>query len=545
MTISSTTRKVGPLIGNGVATSFAFPFKIFEEEDLLAVQFNVATGVETDLVLNKDYTVSLNADQDANPGGSITLTVALATGFNLTLTSDQPDLQEVDITNQGAFYPEVITGGLDGLCIEIQQLREQANRSLRFPISDPPLDAVLPAAAERAGHNLSFDENGNLQSGDQWELEAFAGALLGAQDGNNKIFTLTNNGTPLGQTPQEPIVWNNYPLVPGSGYTLGPGVDQVTFAVAPDPLDTLYGQGFIYLVAPVAPALTGSAFFAGPLSGAQNLTNTVFTLTNNGSPLIGAPDQVFVWQNFPLAPGVGYTLGPNPNQVTLTTPPKATDTLYAQGILPGGLTGFPSTVLSGAQDPNTLTAQGIYYLPDGMVGPTIPQPPHEWNSTGGVLEVFNYPGDPTHTQYVMQRYQTAYDFQFAPGEIFVRWYTDYTGTLGWTPWIDVGNIGTCINTAATADLNTFTEAGVYYFPFGTGPNTPNPPTGAINSDGSILEVLSYSNAAYNPYILQRFTLSQDCWSGAAPGRFFERWNWNNAGTQTWSPWFYYLPAGTA
>jgi hypothetical protein len=89
MTISSTNRKAGPYIGNGTTTVFPFYFKVFTAADVEVVKLNVSTNVETTLALTTDYTVTLNTDQNANPGGSITLVAgALASGFNLVVTSD-------------------------------------------------------------------------------------------------------------------------------------------------------------------------------------------------------------------------------------------------------------------------------------------------------------------------------------------------------------------------------------------------------------------------------------------------------------------------
>ncbi len=71
--------------------------------------------------------------------------------------------------------------------------------------------------------------------------------------------------------------------------------------------------------------------FAVELTPAPDGTNTTFTLTNAGTPISATPVTAIVWDNFPLAPGVGYTLGPLPGQVTFTTAPSIGDTLYAQG----------------------------------------------------------------------------------------------------------------------------------------------------------------------------------------------------------------------
>lgn len=240
MTVNSIVRKSGPFAGNGSASVFPFPFKVFEAEDLLVVSLDTAAGIETELVLDSDYTASLNFDQDSSPGGSITLLAPLATGFNLIISSDQPELQETDLTNGGGFYPEVITSALDGLIIDVQQLREQAERSLRYPISDPPLNAELPPADQRSGQYLFFAEDGSIGIS---RVHAFAGMLAGTVDGSNCIFTITNAGTVVDGHPTQILVWKNFPQIPGVGYTPGPGANQVTFTFAPELGDILFAQG--------------------------------------------------------------------------------------------------------------------------------------------------------------------------------------------------------------------------------------------------------------------------------------------------------------
>ena len=114
MTISSQTRKTGTFVGSGSTGPFAFAFKIFQPSDMLVVKVNTTTSVETTLTLTTDFTVSMNFDQDSNPGGNVTLVVALAVGNNMVMSSQIPYLQETDLTNQGGFYPEVITSSLGG-----------------------------------------------------------------------------------------------------------------------------------------------------------------------------------------------------------------------------------------------------------------------------------------------------------------------------------------------------------------------------------------------------------------------------------------------
>lgn len=206
MTISSQNRQAGPFVGNDTATAFPFAFKVFIASDLQVVRTNSA-GVESTLVLNTDYTVTLNSNQDSNPGGTVTLPTALATGYKLTATSSIAPLQATDLTNQGGFYPKVITNALDKLTILIQQILNGLGRSIKFPISDSSVGATLPSATQRANTQLLFDANGNPYvaapaSGSAADVllqlaSVAAGkgiSLNGVQDAANNFPEATKNG---------------------------------------------------------------------------------------------------------------------------------------------------------------------------------------------------------------------------------------------------------------------------------------------------------------------------------------------------------------
>lgn len=135
MTISSEVRKAGPYDGNDVTTSFPFSFKVFSADDVVVVLTDPA-GIETTLTgSGTDYSVTLNADQGTAPGGTVEKVSALATDYLLTITSSVPNLQPLDLTNQGGFYPKVINAALDRLTILAQQNAEQIGRSVKVPIS--------------------------------------------------------------------------------------------------------------------------------------------------------------------------------------------------------------------------------------------------------------------------------------------------------------------------------------------------------------------------------------------------------------------------
>lgn len=217
MTISSTTRVAGPFTGSGSTATFPFTFKAFEESDLSVVTLTVATGAIAELALTTDYTVALNADQDASPGGSVTLTAGnLATGLTLTITTDIAALQGLDLTNGGGFYPDVINAALDTLTILVQQLAVQAARALQVPLVDAAPAVTLPPAAERAGKLLMFDAAGNLTLIPMAPGSGVPGAqtAAGTVDGANKNFTF------LASLDSVPV-----PMVFAGGVYQTPGVD--------------------------------------------------------------------------------------------------------------------------------------------------------------------------------------------------------------------------------------------------------------------------------------------------------------------------------
>lgn len=141
MTVAATTRKAGPYAGNGTTTEFAFAFKVFEASDLVVSR--ASDDDEATLVLNVDYSVSLNSDQDNNPGGKITLTAPLEEGVNLAIISGVPYDQTAIFTNKGGFYPETLNECYDKLCILCQQLLEECSRAIKVGAADTMTPAEL------------------------------------------------------------------------------------------------------------------------------------------------------------------------------------------------------------------------------------------------------------------------------------------------------------------------------------------------------------------------------------------------------------------
>lgn len=181
MTISSEDRVAGPFAGNGVTTAFPFAFKVFSQDDLRVILTSTA-GVETDQTLTTHYAVSLNADQNVSPGGTVTMVTAPASGEKLTVTTDIDSLQQVDMTLGGGFYPDVIENALDRVTMLIQQVEEKTDRAITVPISSGLGSSALPVAEASMllGWNPTATGLQNYGPADTSALSAALAQLSGA-----------------------------------------------------------------------------------------------------------------------------------------------------------------------------------------------------------------------------------------------------------------------------------------------------------------------------------------------------------------------------
>jgi hypothetical protein len=164
MPISTLNRRAGPYAGNGATTAFAFAFKVTASTDVLVILADSA-GAETVQDFMTHYTVLLNADQDAAPGGTVTMLTPPPSGVSLFIGSRAPPIQLADLNNAGGFYPRVVTEALDRLTILAQQTVEQISRAALSPYSEGPNNLVWPRVSARANRLLAFDGAGRMVLG--------------------------------------------------------------------------------------------------------------------------------------------------------------------------------------------------------------------------------------------------------------------------------------------------------------------------------------------------------------------------------------------
>lgn len=149
MTVPSTTRRAGPFTGTGVLTNYPFAFRVFENADV-AVTLADADGVETAGVLDSTYLVTMNADQETTPGGYVQYAVggvatALPVSYILGINGAREYSQEADLPQGGNFNARSVEDALDNLAIQIQQIRDSLDRSVRLTVLSPlTADSTLP-----------------------------------------------------------------------------------------------------------------------------------------------------------------------------------------------------------------------------------------------------------------------------------------------------------------------------------------------------------------------------------------------------------------
>lgn len=124
MTISTQSAE-SIFLGNGVTTTFTFPFT-WLSSTTIQVFYTDANGTQT-LLGPSQYTLNLNAasaGQLWGIGGTVTYPTAgspISMGTSLTVQRIVPYSQTTDITNQTS-YPVAVQTALDTLCMEIQQI---------------------------------------------------------------------------------------------------------------------------------------------------------------------------------------------------------------------------------------------------------------------------------------------------------------------------------------------------------------------------------------------------------------------------------------
>ena len=158
--------------GNGVTTSFSFPFKVWDVSHVIVTVCD-EKGIET-VVTGKCSIMKTET------GGTVVYTqddgTALPSGCKLAIERSMPFIQEDEYVNGTRFDPAEIEDALDIACAERQQLLDKLDRAILAPVtsglkgSDAYLDKIFSMADEceeqsrQAAISASLSENCKEQS---------------------------------------------------------------------------------------------------------------------------------------------------------------------------------------------------------------------------------------------------------------------------------------------------------------------------------------------------------------------------------------------
>ena len=125
-------RLAGPFTAEG-QSRLPFGFLIFEKTDVYVATADDPEAQAKMLVYGQDYSVEMNADQTATPGGTVVLTTPIVKGNIFVVGSAVAYTQNMQLTNFSRFPPEIINESLDRIVVQIQQLVELTGRTISLP----------------------------------------------------------------------------------------------------------------------------------------------------------------------------------------------------------------------------------------------------------------------------------------------------------------------------------------------------------------------------------------------------------------------------
>jgi hypothetical protein len=159
VTVTTTASTTGPMEGDGSNASWPFSFPVQSASQLEVIH---ATAIAETVVSSSLYGVALV--NEGRSGGTVTYPLdssRVPAGEFVVVRRAMTFTQPTNLRNQGTLAPETVELVADRCVMQIQQVKERADRALRQPSSDADAIGELPAVASRASNYLAFDAEGD------------------------------------------------------------------------------------------------------------------------------------------------------------------------------------------------------------------------------------------------------------------------------------------------------------------------------------------------------------------------------------------------
>ncbi len=278
--VVNTTAVPERFAANGSSTTFNFTFRLTDQTEMQALVRADSTGIDTDLELNVDYTLSAT-NNDFSSGGTLTTVATLASGNTLILHREALRTQTVNLIQGQAMPAEATETTFDKQTLAIQDIDKDLLFYISVPKGDPTtaLTLELPSSVDRADRNLTFDSSGNVQttaSVGEVTVSAFAETYL---DDTTASATRTTLGLAIGTDVQ---AWDTQ-------------LDDIA-ALTPMNSNFIVGDGANWVVESGATARASLGLDTSDAVEFAAITGTTGTfsglITANGGVTLGAGDDL-------------------------------------------------------------------------------------------------------------------------------------------------------------------------------------------------------------------------------------------------------------
>lgn len=162
--------------GNSVTTVFPYTFRIPEASMARVWLRDWTTKAVTNVLIpGTDFTITGTTVENVN-GGNVTLLGApIANTKEVFIFRSVPYTQDLDLLNQGGYFPNSMEYQLDKIVFQLIQLHEASNRSLRAPLGETLGDLPSLAARIAAGTDVPLGFDGTTGAPKLLSTGAFQG----------------------------------------------------------------------------------------------------------------------------------------------------------------------------------------------------------------------------------------------------------------------------------------------------------------------------------------------------------------------------------
>ena len=158
MTAQATVAEQTPYIAhtaNGATATFAYPFRILKDTDLVVM----VAGVQK--TLTTDYTIT-GIGQSA--GGTVVFNSAPVSGVAVEIQRDIPRDRTTDYQQAGPFFAKTVNSDMDRLAMQVQELGMGFDRAIKVRTPPGTVEDTVDSTeyANRAGKAFGYNTDGKL-----------------------------------------------------------------------------------------------------------------------------------------------------------------------------------------------------------------------------------------------------------------------------------------------------------------------------------------------------------------------------------------------